>query len=35
MIALFGIAWMADTFIANNEGRDRRTLGGIAGTSCS
>ena len=30
MIALFGIAWMADTFIANNEDAIVELLGGIA-----
>jgi anaerobic C4-dicarboxylate transporter DcuA/anaerobic C4-dicarboxylate transporter DcuB len=30
MIALFGIAWMADTFIANNEDAIVEALGGLA-----
>jgi anaerobic C4-dicarboxylate transporter DcuA/anaerobic C4-dicarboxylate transporter DcuB len=30
MIALFGIAWMADTFIANNEDAIVQALGGLA-----
>ncbi len=30
MIALFGIAWMADTFIANNEDAIVELLGGLA-----
>jgi anaerobic C4-dicarboxylate transporter DcuA/anaerobic C4-dicarboxylate transporter DcuB len=30
MIALFGIAWMADTFIANNEDAIVEALGGMA-----
>jgi anaerobic C4-dicarboxylate transporter DcuB len=30
MIALFGIAWMADTFIANNEDAIVTALGGLA-----
>jgi anaerobic C4-dicarboxylate transporter DcuB len=30
MIALFGIAWMADTFIANNEDAIVQALGGMA-----
>ncbi len=30
MIALFGIAWMADTFIANNEDAIVQLLGGMA-----
>jgi anaerobic C4-dicarboxylate transporter DcuA/anaerobic C4-dicarboxylate transporter DcuB len=30
MIALFGIAWMADTFIANNEDAIVAALGGLA-----
>ena len=30
MIALFGIAWMADTFIANNEDAIVKALGGLA-----
>ena len=30
MIALFGIAWMADTFIANNEDAIVMALGGLA-----
>ena len=30
MIALFGIAWMADTFIANNEDAIVTALGSLA-----
>jgi anaerobic C4-dicarboxylate transporter len=30
MIALFGIAWMADTFIANNEDAIVEAMGGLA-----
>ena len=35
MIALFGIAWMADTFIANNEDAIVQALGSIAETGPS